>query len=351
MRNNNTIYELAILGRVTWNLHSLNNEGSIGNVVEPRTLKLADGTTTDGISGEMLKHIHAARVWELETDKSKFCPACRILGPMRAEQNRKVTQFGRGKEIEATTQALQDCVLCDVHGFLVQRPTIHRQSTVEFGWAVGLRGEVYRDIHQHARHIVGERPGPEGQPPAQQEAEAPLAQEVGEPLLEAAGQPPAQQETEAPQEERPEVPVQMLYSRPTRSGVYALVSVFQPWRIGLNTVNYKYVEGLDRQSRYQLALQAYRTMFLRTDGAMTSTRLPHLEAFEGIIVVSRANFPVPVVSPLKEGYREEIEALAKANGESFECIRFNDLVGFVNALRGFEDDKPYELEMPEQNEG
>jgi len=330
MTTNNTIYELTILGRVTWNLHSLNNEGSIGNVVEPRTLKLADGTTTDGISGEMLKHIHAARMWELEADKSKFCPACRILGPMRAEQNPNVTQLGRGQEIEATERALQDCVLCDVHGFLVQRPTIHRQSTVEFGWAVGLRGEVHRDIHQHARHIVGERPGPEGQPPAQQEAEAPS------------------------EEERPEAappPVQMLYSRPTRSGVYALVSIFQPWRIGLNTVNYEYVEGLGRQSRYQLALKAYQTMFLRTDGAMTSTRLPHLEAFEGIIVVSRANFPVPVISPLKEGYREEIEALAKVSGESFECIRFDDLAGFVNALRGFEDDKPYELKMPEQTEG
>ena len=70
MSKQKTVYEIAIMGRVTWNLHSLNNEGSVGNVVEPRTLKLADGTTTDGISGEMLKHIHVARLWELEADKS-----------------------------------------------------------------------------------------------------------------------------------------------------------------------------------------------------------------------------------------------------------------------------------------
>ena len=59
------IYDLAIVGRATWDLHSLNNEGSIGNVTEPRTVMLADGTKSDGVSGEMLKHAHVSAFWQI----------------------------------------------------------------------------------------------------------------------------------------------------------------------------------------------------------------------------------------------------------------------------------------------
>jgi len=316
-----TIYELAIVGRATWNLHSLNNEGNIGNVVEPRTLKLADGTTTDGISGEMLKHIHVARLWELEADKTKFCPVCRVLEPMRADQNPEVTKFKKGEEAAAVSQALTDCIVCDLHGFLVQRPTVARQSTVEFGWAVGLRGHVHRDIHQHARHAVGFKG--EGKPDESA---------------------PGEQAEPAAEERR--ATSQMLFNRPTRSGVYAIVTVFQPWRIGLNTVDYSYPAGLDRQARYGLALQAYEAMFLRTDGAMTSTRLPHPEGFEGAVVVSRENFPAPVVSPLKDDYRDELEHLASVTSAKFDVLEFDDIGGFVQTLRSLENDAPYALQMP-----
>lgn len=340
MSEQKTVYEIAIMGRVIWNLHSLNNEGSVGNVVEPRTLKLADGTTTDGISGEMLKHIHVAKLWELEADKSKFCPMCRVLEPMRADRNPEVTKHRKGEEVAAVTQALNDCVLCDLHGFLVQRPAIHRQSTVEFGWAVGLRGQVHRDIHQHARHAVGFK----GQgktrraEPSQRQMNLPSS-EKGEPK----GLSDDQAES-AIEAER--TTSQMLFNRPTRSGVYALVTVFQPWRIGLNTVDYSYPDGLDRQDRYKLALRAYEAMFLRTDGAMTSTRLPHLEGFEGALVISRVNFPVPVVSPLKDDYRLELQRLVKVSSGEFNLELFDDLSGFIGALRSLENDLPYDLAMP-----
>jgi CRISPR-associated protein Cst2 len=144
---------------------------------------------------------------------------------------------------------------------------------------------------------------------------------------------------------------QMLFSRPTRSGVYAFVTVFQPWRIGLNTVDYTYPKEIDRLGRYQLALRAYEAMFLRTDGAMTSTRLPHLEGFEGALVVSRSNFPAPVVSPLKEGYRDELEKLAQASSAGFDITPFDDLSNFVTVLRGLENDAPYTLQMPRLEEG
>jgi CRISPR-associated protein Cst2 len=341
MNEQKTVYEIAILGRVTWNLHSLNNEGNIGNVVEPRTLKLADGTTTDGISGEMLKHIHSSRIWELEADKSRFCPVCRTLEPMRADGNKAVTSHKKGEEEAAITQALTDCVLCDLHGFLVQRPTVHRQSTIEFGWAVGLRGQVYRDIHQHARHAVGFKgEGKTATEPAKSQPELLPEDEAASEV-----DPGEQAEPIATETER--TTSQMLFSRPTRSGVYAFVTVFQPWRISLNTVNYKYPGGVDRHARYKLALRAYEAMFLRTDGAMTSTRLPHLENLEGTLLISRVNFPVPVISPLKEGYQDELRKLVAASDARFELKTFSDLSSFVSELHGLQDDVPYALEMPE----
>jgi len=37
------IYEIGFMGRIRIDAHSLNNEGAVGNVTEPRTVILADG--------------------------------------------------------------------------------------------------------------------------------------------------------------------------------------------------------------------------------------------------------------------------------------------------------------------
>ncbi len=69
---NETIYEISLVGRIRIDAHSLNNEGTVGNVTEPRTIILANGEKTDGISGEMLKHIHAEALWQIA--KEIKCP-------------------------------------------------------------------------------------------------------------------------------------------------------------------------------------------------------------------------------------------------------------------------------------
>lgn len=285
------VFEIAILGRAVWNLHSLNNEGTVGNVSEPRTVVLADGSKSDGISGEMLKHIHAQNVWLVADEKSIFCGPCQTLQPQKADINRVVDEASKKakKEERARTvldTALKECALCDLHGFLRTNEAVPRSSTVEFGWAVAVRNGYYRDMHMHARHAV------EGRTESQQEAG--------------------------------EAAAQMIYHRPTRSGVYALVSVFQPWRIGLNEVSYEYVGGIDREARYRLGLAAYKATFARTDGAMTSTRLPHVEALEGVVLISDRNFPVPVTSPLQNDYREKLDELRQAT-PGLEIQRFDSL--------------------------
>ncbi|MER3398503.1 MAG: DevR family CRISPR-associated autoregulator [Chloroflexota bacterium] len=321
MQNNQHVFEIAILGRVTWNLHSLNNEGSVGNVTEPRTLVLWNGNKTDGVSGEMMKHIHAYWTWLQARSQNPppLCSACQTLRPQRADADR--SELPRKDNAAALRKAISRCVLCDLHGFLVQKPTIHRQSTVEFGWIVGIPDKFHRDFHIHARHAIVERGVPQEEAGAEGESET--------------------EESESTERER-QAPAQVPYHRPTRSGVYAFVTLFQPWRIGLNEVNYTYAinEG-EHKTRYQLALTAYEWTFKRPDGAMTSTRLPHIEKTEGIVLISRQAIPVPMLSPLREDYRERLEQLAQQQG--VEVKKFEDLNGLVSILVELRDAAPLRL--------
>ncbi|RKY12730.1 MAG: hypothetical protein DRP82_06435, partial [Planctomycetota bacterium] len=330
MNNQKKVFEVAILARVKWNLHSLNNEGTLGNVTEPRTVVLADGAKTDGISGEMLKHIHFEYLWQIAqgAPNPTFCVACKQKSPFKADKaiilekpDRTKDVFNinyltegqkeqniKGQEVpEKIIKASLACVVCDLHGFMLaqQGVAISRPSTLEFGWAVAIPQEtdqgrrVYdtKALHLHARHVQG--------------AERTQESQTG----------------------------QMVYHRPTRSGVYAFVSVFQPWRISLNEVVYKYVNDIDeRKKRMELALEAYKALFMRTDGAMTTTRLPHTEGIEGVVVVSRKPFPAPVISPLKDGYEQEIRSICNSNG--LEPKPFGGLEEFCALMDELKNEKP-----------
>jgi CRISPR-associated protein Cst2 len=322
------VFEIAILARAKWNLHSLNNEGTIGNVTEPRTIVLWDGTKTDGVSGEMMKHIHAYWTWlQAKAENLSLCRACQSFQPQRADAAPE--GLNRNNNAQAMSTAITRCILCDLHGFLVQRPTIHRQSVVEFGWVVGVPGKFNRDIHVHARHAAAERG-------------VSAETEVGE--VEVSEEQTQEQTAEGAR--RTEVAAQMLYHLPSRSGVYALVTLFQPWRIGLNEVNYTYALNSDeRTCRYQLALTAYEWTLKRPDGAMTTTRFPHIEGIEGIVLISRQAVPVPMLSPLREDYREKLKTLAEKQGIEFE--EFKDLDELVNILSKLQKSTPFRMPFPD----
>ncbi|MDI6698488.1 MAG: DevR family CRISPR-associated autoregulator [Candidatus Saccharicenans sp.] len=316
------IFEIGILARITWNLHSLNNEGTVGNVTEPRTVVLANGEKTDGISGEMLKHIHAYNVWLLQEDKSLFCSACQKFHPQRADLITDRTN----KPGVAMKTAISSCILCDLHGFLVQRPSIGRPSTVEFGWALGIPDKTHRDIHIHARHSMVGRSREEAKTESEEQE--------------------AKTEVKEAKVEEKQVTAQMIYHRPTRSGIYALISIFQPWRIGLNEIDYQYViEESDRKLRFQLALNAYKASLIRTDGAMTSTRLPHVEGIEGALVISEKNFPVPVVSPLTETYVTQTEELVNRE-RGLSIKKFSNQAQFNSLIDELLSEEIYKLNMP-----
>jgi CRISPR-associated protein Cst2 len=354
MENKEEIYEIAILGRVTWDLHSLNNEGTVGNVTEPRTLVLADGTQTDGVSGEMLKHMHAENMWKLESDKTKFCSVCQKLWPERAGDV-------KGNIEEGIKEAL-NCEMCDIHGFLVPRaPNPNRRSTVEFGWAVGIP-EVQRSIHVHSRVALHEarlavedekKPGEWGEDKCSWE------RREGNKVVEKCTTNPNESMLYKVRGEwycGEHVPgaatPQMVYHRPTRSGIYGVVSVFQPWRIGLNNINFNYdvSDDNERAHRYQLVLKAYQAMFMRPEGAMTSTRLPHTEKFEGVIVVSKINFPVPVISPLRDDYKEQLNAIKSGidSEGNIEIMDFDSVSVFVEKIKTLLEKKTIQSRIQER---
>lgn len=300
---NETIYEIGLVGRIRIDAHSLNNEGTVGNVTEPRTIILANGEKTDGISGEMLKHIHTEALWQLAKErKVSLCPACQILSPMKADGNKAVTE--KKETVAALDEALK-CIICDCQGFLVQKPTLSRKSTIEFGWAIALPKQFYRDIHVHTRVAAGEKEREKG-------AEA-------------------------------EVSEQMIYNRPTRSGVYAFVSVFQPWRIGLNEINYTYsIDDEARKERYELVLEAYKAMIARIEGAMTTTRLPHFEEFEGAVAITKNAAPVPVISPLTDGYIEQMKTIIGQQNVQ----EFSSFASFMQEIDKLKTARPYKLGAP-----
>ena len=292
------IYEIGIIGRIRIDAHSLNNEGTVGNVTEPRTIVLADGKKTDGISGEMLKHIHTEAFWQLAKERNvTLCQACQTLRPEKANKNPHVTKIGSVKE--ALDEALK-CSLCDIHGFLVEKPTLSRKSTVEFGWAIAVPEQFHRDIHVHARVAAGEK----------------------------------EKKKEAKTE-------QMIYNRPTRSGIYAFVSIFQPWRIGLNEIDYSYISVKDeeREKRYDLVIDAYKAMLSRLEGAMTTTRLPHTSEIDGLIIKTTNAMPVPLISPLKDDYKEQLENILKPK----DIQKFDSLPDALEKLDELKAYQPYKL--------
>jgi len=343
------IYELAIVGRITWDLHSLNNEGSIGNVTEPRTVMLANGEKSDGVSGEMLKHAHVQALWQIGQGSLPLCSNCQKLEPNKANKSEGLGD--KMPEAEAMATAISRCALCDLHGFLVEKPTINRSSCLEFGWAVGVPENWHRDLHLHARHAVGER----GKPSKDSKAAKPddtahaSAQTALLPGMEggaADAQGSATESDTAPTASGAAAGTsQMVYNRPTRSGVYAVVTVFSPWRIGLEHLHYTYpIDEPERLKRYQAAMRAYQAVFWRTDGAMTTTRLPHVEGFEGNVVVSRTNLPVPVVSSLNGEYDRELCSLVETIGDGLENHRFANMAEFVKLMSDLsKDGVPYTL--------
>lgn len=101
---------LSICGRLTLNMHSLNNEGGEGNQILTRQVTVVDKegnfSTVNAVSGDMLKHIQAEHFWNIAVDEDlKLCSACTTFDSNKISAADEFRAILRGVDIESFDDA------------------------------------------------------------------------------------------------------------------------------------------------------------------------------------------------------------------------------------------------------
>jgi len=313
MTERKPIYSLSISGRLTLEMHSLNNEGGEGNQTMTRVVTLVDTTgdvhKVNAISGDMFKHIQAEHFYLLARERSfPLCEGCATFKAERALADSRFSARNLPKADEAALDLLiRVCALDDAEGTLIaprgSNRSIPRKSTAEFSWVVGLPDKVRTESYFHVRYA----------------AERGTETEVEQPI----------------------------FHRPASSGIYASVATFELARIGFNDISQAYaIDDEERQRRYQAFLESVLYTYIEPNGAMRGTQNPHILAFEGVVTVSHAVLPAPTVSPLAEDYREQVKQIAGALDDAGRLTvhEFSNMAEFAAIMRDIlEETRPYRL--------
>ncbi len=305
-----TVYSLSISGRLTLEMHSLNNEGGEGNQTMTRTVALVNTAgqvhKVNAISGDMFKHIQAEHFYYLaREDGLPLCEGCKTFRSDRILGDDKFMKGLPSKDEETINKLLQTCALDDAEGTLIAKGarSIPRKSIAEFAWVVGIPESVRTESYFHVRYAQ-ERGGDEK-----------------------ASQP--------------------IFHRPASSGVYASVATFELARIGFNDISQAYaLDEEERLRRYQAFLKSVLYTYVEPSGAMRGTQNPHILNFEGVVTISHGVLPAPTISPLAEDYREQVEAIAKALDVDglLEVHKFDNMADFATVMQGvIQQTLPYTL--------
>lgn len=309
------VYSLAISARATIDLHSLNNEGGEGNQIQTRMVNIIgqDGRlhNVNAISGDMWKHIQAEHLHRIITGRGgiPLCAGCKEFNANRINADPdyiKATE--KLSDVDALDEMLKRCGMDDMEGNLVTagKRSLARKSVSEFGWVVGVPQSVTTDSFFHVKY-VNERS--QEQRTSDREATVASGSNLG----------------------------QSIFHRPTSSGLYALVNVLEPARIGFNDINQQYpITEEQRQLRYEALLESLLYTYINPRGAMRSTQNPHLVGMEGVMAWSASATPAPTVSPLKDTYREEVENITKAletlRPGAVQTAAFDNLAQFTELM-------------------
>lgn len=277
-------YSVAISARLTMNLHNLNSEGTEGNQQQTRMVHVVDAAgkrqSVNAISGDMFKRILVDHLIPLLAEAGQpLSPAAQQHSPDRivAGYQRLIDLAGDRANPDSAVMAMMigECAATDLAGaLLTDKRAVGRKSVVEFGWVVGLPAATHTEQYLHVKYAPEGRGGATGGTTV-------------------AGQ-------------------QALFHRPASSGIYALVCNLDLYRIGLNDITRAYVDGVDRTARARALLQALAATLVKPAGAQRNTQNPHIVGCEGIISASRSSLPAPMLSPLDDGYQDEVEGCARA---------------------------------------
>lgn len=305
---------VSISGRLTLDMHSLNNEGGEGNQIMTRTVNIIYDEGKDGqkveelasvnaISGDMFKHIQGEHLHNIAKEEGlPLCAGCANAHPNRIGVDSEFVSQAKGKPDGQVTEAmLKRCAVDDLEGILItsgNRNTA-RKSVVEFGWVVGLPDKTRTDSYFHVKYVAD--PGAKGKSDEEEAAN------VG----------------------------QAIFHRPASSGVYAAVVSMEAARIGFNDYQRVYaVDPAERKRRYSALLRSVAYTFVQPNGAMRNTQNPHILGFEGVVAVSHTTVPAPLVSSLSAGYEDEMKRIRDAvnrieGGTPVETWKFESLSEFM----------------------
>ncbi|MHB1296187.1 MAG: DevR family CRISPR-associated autoregulator [Anaerolineae bacterium] len=322
------IYSLSLAARVTMDLHSLNNEGGEGNQIQTRMVNIVGDDkrlhNVNAISGDMWKHIQSEHLFRLATSRGgvPLCAGCKQFNANRisadAAYSAEIEEV-KATDAKALDMLLQRCALDDLEGNLVTsgKRSLPRKSVVEFGWVVGLPDVTTTDSYFHVKYANGRSEGER----AAVETEQARGSNLG----------------------------QNIFHRPASSGIYAMVTNLELARIGFNDILQQYaVDDAQRLARYRLLMESLCYTFLQPNGAMRNTQNPHLVALEGVIALSTSAVPAPTVSPLSEGYDEQmaaiVENLAPLHKGTVTLRRFDNMAEFAGIMSDLaETGSPYRL--------
>ncbi len=315
---NTYVYSLSICGRAILDMHSLNNEGGEGNQIATRMVNVvyrdhASGeyklATVNAISGDMFKHIQAEHLYLLAKGQLPLCRGCQKFSASRVLDDTEFMSALPPQDVALIDKLIQHCALDDLEGNLIARGarSVPRKSVAEFGWVVGVPEYTTTESYFHVRFAAerGEREG--------------------------------------------EVQRQAIFHRPASSGVYAMVASFEMARIGFNDISQRYaISDEDRERRYQAFLESILYTFIEPNGAMRGTQNPHIVEFTGAVSLTNQVMPAPVLSPLNQDYREELERVAGALNDlkqgAIAVYRFDSMGQFAEIFREIiKNTRPYKM--------
>lgn len=291
--------KIAIMMRIKLNGEALNNEGSIGNVMQPRQIELCDGDVRQALSGEMLKHQHSRNL-RLLADDEELCNTCKIFSPMK---NGKIKE--KDTKLSDSGNRVKECLIDDVEGFMNAGKGCNekRASCIKFSWAIATEENEYQTM-LHSRVD-----STQGNSKTKKEKETTINNA----------------NTNKDQN------TQMIFYRPLRSNEYALTCEIELDRIGYDDEKLVYTlseeEVLKRQKK---CIQAFRNMFIDMEGALCSTRLPHIMDIQGVVVQKTDKDDVLVkYSALNDDYKEVNKKIGTNTVEFNNIEEFADIINKI----------------------
>lgn len=324
------IKNLTLVGRLSLNLASLNNEGTEGNATQPRTATIVDEGelyTVPVISGDMLKYWHVKHLCAIAQDRDLPLSennARRNPNPNRLKaelashswvvDNLPETSEWEGELSTEQKDALEQhlyklvassCAVTDAHGLLITEVSprdengdsvfngnvaVARTSRIQTGFMTGIPRKNATQHYFHAKY-VSKRTGIKSRESTSGEG-------------------------------------QNIFTRPATSADFAIVINIDLAGLGFDDASNQLVISEEEQNKRKKAvLDALSYTLMNQPGANSSQQFPHIMGFEGAIVTSTNRSPAPSASPIKDDYLQTLKKLVATvnNMNGDKSVEFHQL--------------------------